>query len=63
MKNSLVKQKFAAGENTEYQRLAGITFRGTSNPKARTPERIEYGIKNVNKYAKNMWFLKEAFVK
>ena len=49
MESSIVLKQFAAGEQEVYGGLAGITFRGTSNPKAQVPVNVpEYRYSNAN---------------
>ena len=62
MQNPLVIKQFAAGQEKAYGQLAGITFRGTSNPKAQVPEEVcEYNISSVNDYIMQSSALKGAF--
>ena len=63
MENSLVVKQFAAGEQDAYGGLAGITFRGTSNPNAQEPSNVdEYRIDNSNDYINRSGAVKAAFV-
>ena len=60
--NSLVLKQFASGEQDAYDGLAGITFRGTSNPSAQVPEKIkEYNITDVNKFIMKSEEMEAAF--
>jgi len=55
-------KQFAAGEQEAYGGLAGITFRGTSNPEAQVPEDATDKCGNVNDYINCAGAIKKAFV-
>ena len=62
MESSIVLKQFAAGEQEAYGGLAGITFRGTSNPEAQVPEDATDKCGNVNDYINCAGAIKKAFV-